>query len=191
MRVELLFAAVSVLLVQIIPQECRCLPADAAVLPRPRILHQGTERCAVIVAVCALRPETLLMRNQHRSVISQDIHLVGINANEHLLVTVLRPGGVIMLPAQADLPIAVCLEPFIAADGECLPWQRSQCGTVFFEKRSNADAFLVMRLLRFHVVPLQELAVVDMEIFDSRDGDEEIGADIANFALYVALLIPA
>lgn len=47
----------------------------------------------------------------------------------------------------------------------------------------------IMRLLRFHVVPLQELAVVDMEVFDSRDGDEEIGADIANFALYVALLV--
>lgn len=46
-----------------------------------------------------------------------------------------------------------------------------------------------MRLLRFHVVPLQELAVVDMEVFDSRDGDEEIGADIADLALYVALLV--
>ena len=46
-----------------------------------------------------------------------------------------------------------------------------------------------MRLLRFHVVPLQELAVVDMEVFDSRDGDKEIGTDIANFALYVALLV--
>lgn len=94
-----------------------------------------------------------------------------------------------MLPVQADLPIAVCLEPFIAADGKCLPRQRAQRSTVFFEKRSNADAFLVMRLLRFHVVPLQKLAVEDMEVFDSRDGDEEIGADIANFALYVALLV--
>ena len=35
-------------------------------------------------------------------------------------------------------------------------------GTVFLEKRGNADAFFVMRLLRFHVVPLQELTVVDM-----------------------------
>ena len=94
-----------------------------------------------------------------------------------------------MLPIQADLPIAVCLEPFIAADGECLSWQRSQCGTVFLEKRGNADAFLVVRLLRFHLVSLQELAVVDMEVFDSRDGDEEIGADIADLALYVALLV--
>lgn len=94
-----------------------------------------------------------------------------------------------MLPVQADFPIAVCLEPFIAADGEWLPWQRTQCGTVFFEKRSNADAFLVVRLLRFHLVPLQELAVVDMEVLDSRDGDKEIGADIADLALYVAFLV--
>ena len=28
-----------------------------------------------------------------------------------------------------------------------------------------------------------------MEVLDSRDVDEEIGADIANFALYVALLV--
>lgn len=79
----------------------------------------------IIVAVCALRPETPLMRDQHSSVIAQDIHLVVIDANEHLLVSVLRPDGVIMLPVQADLPIAVCFEPFIAADGECLPWQRA------------------------------------------------------------------
>lgn len=129
------------------------------------------------------------MRDQHSAVIAQDIHLVGIDANEHLLVSVLRPGGVIMLPVQADPPIAVCLEPFIAADGECLPRQRAQRGMVFLEKRSNADAFLVMRLLCFHVVPLQELAVVDMEILDSRDWDEEIGADIADLALYIALLV--
>lgn len=79
----------------------------------------------IIVAVCALRPETPLMRDQHRAVISQDVHLVGIDANEHLLVAVLRPGGVIMLPVQADLPIAVCPDPFIAADSECLPRQRA------------------------------------------------------------------
>ena len=59
-----------------------------------------------------------------------------------------------MLPVQADLPIAVCLEPFIAADGKCLPWQRAQRSTVFLEKRGNADAFLVVRLLRFHLVSL-------------------------------------
>lgn len=94
-----------------------------------------------------------------------------------------------MLPVQADFPIAVCLEPFIEADGEWLPWQRTQCDTVFFEKRSNADTFLVVRLLRFHLVPLQELAVVDMEVLDSRDGDKEIGAEIADLALYVAFLV--
>lgn len=67
--------------------------------------------------------------------------------------------------------------------------QRTQCDTVFFEKRSNADAFLVVRLLRFHLVPLQELAVVDMEVLDSRDGDKEIGAEIVDLALYVAFLV--
>ena len=60
-RAELLFAAAPVLLVQIIPQECRCLPADAAVLPRTRILHQGAERRTEVVAVRALRSETPLM----------------------------------------------------------------------------------------------------------------------------------
>lgn len=94
-----------------------------------------------------------------------------------------------MLPIQADLPIAVCLEPFIAADGECLPRQRTQRGTVFLEKRGNADAFLVVRLLRFHLVSLQELTVVDMEVLDSRDGDEKIGSYVADLALYVALLV--
>ena len=87
---ELFLAAAPILLVQIIPQECWCLPADAAVLPRTGILHQGAERRAVVVAVCALRPETPRMREQHGAVIAQDIHLVGINASEHLLVAVLR-----------------------------------------------------------------------------------------------------
>ncbi|WP_270381296.1 hypothetical protein [Mitsuokella multacida] len=36
----------------------------------------------IIVAVCALRPETPLMRDQHSSVIAQAIHLVGIDANK-------------------------------------------------------------------------------------------------------------
>lgn len=94
-----------------------------------------------------------------------------------------------MPPVQADLPIAVCLEPFIAADGKSLPRQRTQCSTVFLEKRGNADAFLVVLLLCFHFVPLEELAVVDMEVLDFRDRDEEIGADIADLALYVAFLV--
>lgn len=58
---ELLLAVAPVLLVQIIPQECRCLPADAAVLPGAGILHQSTERRAVVVAVRALWPEAPLM----------------------------------------------------------------------------------------------------------------------------------
>lgn len=36
----------------------------------------------IIVAVCALRPETPLMRDQHSSVIAPAIHLVGIDANK-------------------------------------------------------------------------------------------------------------
>lgn len=50
----------SVLLVQIIPQECWCLPADAAALPRAGIFHQSTERRAFVVAVRALRLEAPL-----------------------------------------------------------------------------------------------------------------------------------
>lgn len=56
----MLLAVGAVLLVQIIPQECWCLPADAAALPRAGILHQSTERRAVVVAVRALKLEAPL-----------------------------------------------------------------------------------------------------------------------------------
>ncbi len=122
---ELRFAASPVLLVQIVPEDCWRLLADAAVLPGTGILHQGAECRAVVIAVRALRSEFPFVGDQQRAVILQDIHLVGIDANEDALVAVLRPGRVIMLPIQADLPVTVRLEPFVAAYMECFPWQRT------------------------------------------------------------------
>lgn len=111
---------------------------------RPAIgkgLHIMHQRCHA----CSPQPQALLTERMRRDMFSVkqispfsssdgQVRLAGADRaveDEHLLVTVLRLGGVIMLPIQADLPIAVCLEPFIAADGECLPRQRAQRSTVF------------------------------------------------------------
>lgn len=109
---KLLFAAAPVLLLQVIPQNCRCLLADTSVLPRIAILHQGAENCAVVVAIRVFRPEAPLMSDQHSAVVAQEISFVNIDAKERLLVAVLRPDGV---PRKTEFPLAVCLEAFIAA----------------------------------------------------------------------------
>ena len=46
-----------------------------------------------------------------------------------------------------------------------------------------------MLLLRFLFMPRQELAVVGMEVMDLWDGDKEIGTDVTDLALHVALLV--
>lgn len=70
---------------------------------KSRDSSSGYRNHALVVAVRVFRPEAPLMRGQYSAVVAQEIKLVNIDANEHLLVAVLWLDGVIMRPAQDRL----------------------------------------------------------------------------------------
>ena len=93
-----------------------------------------------------------------------------------------------MLTVHADLPIAVCLQPFIPADVKFLRRQHQKLFSVFFKEIADPDLFFVMQLRGFLFMTRKQLPIVRLHIIDMGYRHKQIRTVVAHFAFYISFL---